>query len=84
MKHVSSLFLYHYYEASIGPFRNLSDLHQEEAERILRHLRQEGKTFAAQRKAEYLTTRNQLEQPEILFPRCVFRMESRIEGRCTH
>jgi hypothetical protein len=58
----SSLFLCHYYEASVGPFRTLSDLNQEEAETILMRLRQEGKTFAAQRKADYLATRRELEQ----------------------
>jgi hypothetical protein len=58
----SSLFLYHYYEASVGPFHSLSDLNQEEAEKILMRLRQEGKTFAAQRKAGYLATRRELEQ----------------------
>jgi hypothetical protein len=58
----SSLLLCHYYEASVGPFRTLSDLNQEEAETILMRLRQEGKTFAAQRKADYLATRRELEQ----------------------
>jgi hypothetical protein len=58
----SSLFLSHYYEASVGPFRTLSDLSQEDAENILMRLRLEGKTFAAQRKADYLATRRDLEQ----------------------
>jgi hypothetical protein len=58
----SSLFLYHYYEASVGLFRTLSDLSQEEAENVLMRLRQEDRTFAAQRKADYLATRCELEQ----------------------
>ncbi|MEI7024977.1 hypothetical protein [Paenibacillus sp. y28] len=34
--------LFHYYEAASGPFRNLSDLPIEEAERVQEHLRKRG------------------------------------------
>jgi hypothetical protein len=53
--------LYHYYEASQGPFRNLSDLPLPEAERIMNELRQAGKTFASKRTIEYLRVRRELE-----------------------
>lgn len=58
----SSLLLYHYFEASHGPFRNLSDLECEEAEEVLQHLREEGKCFAARRAPDYLSIRRDLEQ----------------------
>ncbi len=53
--------LYHYYEASRGPFRNLSDLPPDEAEAVLAALRQRGDSFASQRNADYLTIRRELE-----------------------
>ena len=54
--------LYHYYEASRGPFHNLSDLPLAEAERIQDQIRQEGRIFASQRSTDYLTIRRELEQ----------------------
>ena len=53
--------LYHYYEQSRGPFRNLSDLPLEEAEAILSVIRQRGEGFASQRKVDYLPIRRELE-----------------------
>lgn len=53
--------LYHYYECSTGPFRNLSDLPMEEAERIQKRLREERKVFASKRNDEYLAVRRELE-----------------------
>ena len=32
------MYLYHYYDKTIGPFRNLSDLNQEEANEIIREI----------------------------------------------
>ena len=55
------LYLYHYYERRHGPFRNLSDLPPLEAETVLAAIRQAGQTFAAQRTADYLTIRRDLE-----------------------
>ena len=56
-------FLSHYYEASDGPFRNLSDLPLAEAEKILQGIRQgAGDRFASQRKADYLVVRRGLEE----------------------
>lgn len=32
------MFLYHYYDKTIGPFKNLSDLDREEADRVLQQI----------------------------------------------
>lgn len=53
--------LYHYYEASRGPFCNLSDLPPDEAEAILNAIRGRGEGFASQRKVDYLSVRRELE-----------------------
>ena len=55
-------FLAHYYEASVGPFTNLSDLPCETAEIILERIRQKGQVFASQRAQDYLTIRRELEE----------------------
>jgi hypothetical protein len=56
-------FLCHYYEASDGPFRNLSDLPVAEAEAVLEQIRQGGeRRFAGQRKSDYLAIRRSLEE----------------------
>jgi hypothetical protein len=52
----------HYYEASQGPFRSLSDLPLQEAESILQRIRQEGIAFASQRSTDYLDIRKSLEE----------------------
>jgi hypothetical protein len=53
--------LYHYYEASKGPFLNLSDFPLEEAERILSEIRQKGEVFASRRDEDYVRIRKELE-----------------------
>lgn len=53
--------LYHYYDCSRGPFRNLSDLPLAEAEAILDAIRTRGDGFASKRQADYLTIRRGLE-----------------------
>jgi hypothetical protein len=55
-------FLSHYYEASDGPFRNLSDLPEAEAEAVLRQIRLAGDRFASQRRDDYLSVRRELEE----------------------
>jgi hypothetical protein len=55
------MYLYHYYEASIGPFRTLSDLSSKESERVLEDIREEGLMFAAKRSEDYMTIRRGLE-----------------------
>jgi hypothetical protein len=56
------LFLYHYYEAAIGPFRSLSELDRAAAEDVLQHLRDAGLTFAAWRGPDYLAVRREIER----------------------
>lgn len=59
---MSELYLYHYYEAEHGPFRSLSGLSEEEAERVMRELKRQGAAFAGKRPDDYMTVRRQLEQ----------------------
>jgi len=54
--------LYHYYEASRGPFVSLSELGPEDAEAILGQIRRDGVTFASRRASEYLEVRRMLEE----------------------
>ena len=55
-------FFYHYYDASTGPFCNLSDLDIHEAERVLDSIRTQRKGFASQRSWDYLGVRFKLEE----------------------
>ena len=55
-------FLSHYYECARGPFRSLSDLTPDEAQRVQADLRQQALTFAAQRQPDYLQVRRALEE----------------------
>ena len=43
---IEEIFLYHYFEASIGAFISLSDLPIDEAKKILDLIRDEGVVFA--------------------------------------
>jgi len=61
-KFVCPEIIVHYYEASQGPFRSLSDLSLEEAESILQRIRQEGRVFASKRNTDYLGIRKSLEE----------------------
>ncbi|WP_199615116.1 hypothetical protein [Paenibacillus alkalitolerans] len=54
-------FLYHYFDESTGPFRNLSELEPTEAEEILKEIRDRKKGFASKRSEDYLTIRRSLE-----------------------
>ena len=54
-------FLCHYYEASKGPFLNLSHVPLEEAESVLDQIRQAGAGFASRRSLDYLRIRRELE-----------------------
>jgi hypothetical protein len=54
--------LYHYYECARGPFRSLSDLPPDQAERVLADIRRAGGTFASQRSPDYLVVRMELEE----------------------
>ena len=35
------MYLYHYYDASIGPFKNLSDLSEDDAKNLLNSIKKE-------------------------------------------
>ncbi len=54
-------FLAHYYEAARGPFRSLSTLAHDDAERLLDGIRASGATFASRRASDYLAIRRELE-----------------------
>jgi hypothetical protein len=55
-------FLSHYYEATDGPFRNLSNLPMPEAEAVLDQIREAGcQRFASQQPMDYLAVRRTLE-----------------------
>ena len=52
------MYLYHYYDKKVGPFRNLSDLSPKEAEKVLRKIRQEKpQTQCALRQESYIKDR---------------------------
>lgn len=55
------LYLYHYYDATTGPFQNLSALSIEEALQVQRRLKQNNNWFASQRADDYMTIRRDLE-----------------------
>lgn len=55
------VYLYHYYEGSTGPFRNLSELNTDAADEVMNRLKSEGKVFASQRSDDYLNIRRELE-----------------------
>lgn len=54
--------LYHYYDETTGPFKNLSDFNLEKAEMVLDKLRYESKGFASKRSRDYLIIRRDLEE----------------------
>lgn len=54
-------FLYHYFDKTNGPFRNLSSLPIEKALDISNQIKQEGNSFASQRSDDYLLIRRDLE-----------------------
>src|SRR5690554_2696595 len=56
-----NLYLYHYYEDELGPFRNLSSLTVEEASHVMNRIKMEGRIFASQRSDDYMTIRRELE-----------------------
>lgn len=50
--------LYHYYDKTIGPFKNLSDLPINEARRIMEHIsRDNPESFCAKRSPDYMMYR---------------------------
>lgn len=59
---MKQLYLYHYYEAKRGPFKNLSALPVAEAQAIMKALQEENTVFASKRADDYLPIRLELEQ----------------------
>ena len=56
------MLLYHYYEETIGPFRSISDLSDEKAEKILSNIRtQKPDIFISKRSEDYLKKRRHFE-----------------------
>lgn len=54
--------LYHYYDKTIGPFRNLSDVSTEEANRVLKEIAEKKPDVqCAKRKPEYMQMRTYYE-----------------------
>lgn len=52
------MYLYHYYDEAVGPFRNLSDLSPEKAQAVLDTIKQERpQVQCARRDSEYITRR---------------------------
>ena len=64
LKHIGEekrMILYHYYELENGPFRSISDLPDEEAEKVLDRIRTEKpEIFLAKRPDDYLLKRRHL------------------------
>ena len=54
--------LYHYYEKERGPFRSISDLSDEEAEKVLADLRAKTDIFLSKRPEDYLKKRRHFEE----------------------
>ena len=55
------MYLFHYYEKERGPFRNLSELSNEESLKVLNLLRRTNKTFT-DLQSDYLVCRKEYEQ----------------------
>lgn len=56
------MFLYHYFEKKIGPFRNLSDLRLEEAQEVMRNIKKDRPlSLAAKRDENYMKRRTNYE-----------------------
>ena len=52
------MFLYHYYDKNIGPFRNLSDLPVEDANRVLKDIEiNKPNAHCAKRNSDYMQMR---------------------------
>ncbi|HEX3075611.1 MAG TPA: hypothetical protein VHQ24_01945 [Lachnospiraceae bacterium] len=56
------MYLYHYYEKELGPFRNLSDLSYDSAQNVLNEIRKNGETYLSKREETYMARRFELEE----------------------
>jgi hypothetical protein len=55
------IFLYHYYEATTGPFKNLSKLSITAVQQVMEQLKTKSNVFASKRSDDYLEIRRELE-----------------------
>ncbi|EHB68595.1 MULTISPECIES: hypothetical protein [Paenibacillus] len=55
-------YLFHYYEDSNGPFKNLSSLPLDEAKAVMKAIKAKGSVFASKRPENYLEVRFDLEE----------------------
>lgn len=52
------MYLYHYFDKSVGPFCNLSELTEEEAEKVLKNIKKnKPDSFGAKRNPDYMKAR---------------------------
>ncbi len=57
------MLLYHYFDKKTGPFRNLSDLNEEEAKKLLLTIKAEKpETMCAKRQDSYIADRRRFEE----------------------
>ena len=76
------MFLYHYYDASMKPFQNLSDISIEEARKILKDIAlKKPNTQCAKRTNEYMELRHHYEdilRSEFIKRAAIFKENHRI------
>ena len=66
------MLLYHYFDKKTGPFRNLSDLSEEEANKVLQTIKSEKpESMCAKRQDSYVADRRRFEE--------ILRTESTME-----
>ncbi len=57
------MYLYHYFDKDIGPFKNISELSERDAENVMKRLAKEkGQAFCNKRNSEYWKMRKYYEQ----------------------
>lgn len=62
LKKSKVMMLYHYFDSTIGPFCNLSDLSDEDAEYVMMQIKhQKSKSFCAKRSTDYMKMRRYYE-----------------------
>ena len=57
------MYLYHYFDKDIGPFKNISELSERDAENVMKRLaKQKGQAFCKKRNSDYWKMRKYYEQ----------------------
>lgn len=73
------MYIYHYYDRDLGPFKNISELPDEEAEKIMQRLKAEkSNAFCNQRNEEYLEKRRYYED---ILRREFLKKAEQLQGR---